>query len=128
MGAMDSVRRLPWGIGLFLAYAFLILAGAALSLGPVVERAVLIPITFEGIVLMALLAYTIFTTTLVLQRKEAARGLAIGLATLTVPAIPLALLLGGPIGIVSAVVIASFALLLYRGLRSPAARAWLNQP
>ena len=125
---MVSVRGLPWGIGLFLAYAFLILAGAALALGPVVERAVLIPITFEGIVLMALLAYTIFTITLVLQRKAAARGLAIGLATLTVPAIPLALLAGGRLGIVGSIVIAALALLLYRGLRSPAARTWLNQP
>ena len=122
---MVSVRGLPWGIGLFLAYAFLVLAGAALALGPVVERAVLIPITFEGIILMALLAYTIFTITLVLQRKEAARGLAIGLASLAVPAIPLALLTSQLIG---AIVIAVFALLLYRGLRSPAARAWLNQP
>jgi hypothetical protein len=72
-----TVRGMPWGVGLFLAYALLILAGAALALGPVVERAVLIPITFEGLVLMALLAYTIFTITLVLQRKMAARpGLA----------------------------------------------------
>jgi hypothetical protein len=125
---MVSVRGLPWGIGLFLAYAFLILAGAALALGPVVERAVLIPITFEGIVLMALLAYTIFTITLVLQRKEAARNLAIGLVTLTIPAIPLALLAGGQLGIVGAAVITALAIALYGGLRSPAARAWLNQP
>ena len=46
----------------------------------------------EGIVVMVLLAYTIFTTTLVLQRKQAARGLALGLASLTVPLIPLLLL------------------------------------
>ena len=124
-GPMVSVRGLPWGVGLFLAYAFLILAGAALALGPVVERAVLVPITFEGIVLMALLAYTIFTITLVLQRKQAARGLALGLATLAVPAIPLALVANQLIG---AIVIAGVALLLYRGLRAPAARAWLNQP
>lgn len=124
MGRMVSVRGLPWGIGLFLAYAFLILAAAALALGPVVERAVLIPITFEGIVLMALLAYTIFTITLVLQRKAAARGLALGLASLAVPAIPLALFWGQ---LVFAILIAALALLLYRGLRSPAARAWLNQ-
>jgi hypothetical protein len=122
---MVSVRGLPWGVGLFLVYALLILAGAALALGPVVERAVLIPITFEGIVLMALLAYTIFTITLVLQRKEAARGLAIGLATLAVPAVPVALLANQLIG---AIVIALVALLLYRGLRSPAARAWLSEP
>ena len=123
--SMASMRGLPWGVGLFLVYAFIILVGAALALGPVVDRAVLIPITFEGIVLMALLAYTIFTITLVLQRKEAARGLAIGLATLALPAVPLALLVNQLVG---AVVIAVVALLLYRGLRSPAARAWLNQP
>ena len=115
---------MPWGIGLFLVYAFLILAGAALALGPVVERAILIPITFEGIVLMALLAYTIFTITLVLQRKTAARGLTLGLVSLTVPAIPLAVLFGQ---LILAVFVAALGLLLYRGLRAPTAQAWLNQ-
>ena len=38
---------------------------------------------------MVLLAYTIFTTTLVLQRKQAARDLALGLASLTIPLVPL---------------------------------------
>lgn len=115
---------MPWGVGLFLGYAFLILAGAALALGPVVERAVLIPITFEGIVLMALLAYAIFTITLVLQRKAAARGLTLGLVSLIVPAIPLALLWGQ---VIVAVFVAALGLLLYRGLRAPAAQAWLDQ-
>jgi hypothetical protein len=115
---------MPWGIGFFLVYAFLVLAGAALALGPVVDRAVLIPITFEGIVLMALLAYTIFTITLVLQRKAAARGLTLGLVSLAVPAIPLALLWGQLIG---AVFLAVLGLLLYRGLRAPAAQRWLDQ-
>ena len=118
------VRGMPWGIGLFLVYAFLILAGAALALGPVVERAILIPITFEGIVLMALLAYTIFTITLVLPRKTAARGLTLGLVSLTVPAIPLAVLFGQ---LILAVFVAALGLLLYRGLRAPRALAWLNQ-
>jgi hypothetical protein len=122
---MVSVRGMPWGIGLFLVYALLILAGAALVLGPVVEQAVLVPITFNGIVLMALLAYTIFTTTLVLQRKTAARNLALGLTSLALPAVPLALLAGQLIG---AIAIAAFALVLYRGLRSRAAREWLSQP
>ena len=121
---MVSVRGMPWGIGLFLVYAFLILAGGALALGPVVERAVLIPITFEGIVLMALLAYTIFTITLVLQRKSAARGLTLGLVSLTVPAIPLALL-GGQVILAAALV--ALGLLLYRGLRAPPALGWLDQ-
>lgn len=116
---------MPWGVALFLAYAFLILAGAGLSLGGVVDQAILVPITLLGVVLMALLAYTIFTITLVLQRKQAARGLALGLTTLALPAIPLALASGF---LVPAVAIAALAGLLYRGLRSPQAAAWLNQP
>ena len=125
MGRMDSVRRMPWGIGVFLAYALLIVAGIGLSLGYVVDLALEVPITPLGLVVMALLAYTIFTITMVLQRKEAARGLAIGLTTLAVPAVPLAILANQLIG---AIVIGAFAVVLYRGLRSPAAGEWLNQP
>ena len=86
------VRGMPWGVALFLVYAFLILAGVGLALGPVVEQAILVPITFTGIVLMALLAYTIFTITLVLQRKAAARTLvARARHASPIPAVPLAL-------------------------------------
>lgn len=122
---MVSVRGMPWGIGLFLAYAFLILAGVGLTLPGVVEQAQLVPITLLGVVLMALLAYTIFTITLVLQRKAAARSLAYGLATLAVPAIPLLLLAGQ---VIAAVLIGAFGILLVAGLRSPAVSAWLDQP
>lgn len=122
---MVSVRGMPWGIGLFLAYAFLILAGVGLALPGVVEQAQLVPITLLGGVLMALLAYTIFTVTLVLQRKAAARSLAYGLATLAVPAIPLSLLAGQ---VISAVLIGAFGILLVAGLRSAAVAAWLDQP
>jgi hypothetical protein len=124
-GRVNQLRGMPWGVALFLVYGLLILAGVGLALGPVVEQAVLIPITLLGAVLMALLAYTIFTVTLVIQRKEAARNLALGLVSLTVPAIPLALLYGQLIG---AIFITSLALLLFRGLRTPAALAWLDQP
>ena len=122
---VSLLRGMPWGIALFLVYGLLILAGVGLALGPVVERAILIPITFEGLVLMALLAYTIFTVTLVIQRKEAARPLALGLLSLAVPAVPLALLNGQ---LIIAIVVVAIAALLYRGLRAPAAQAWLNQP
>lgn len=118
-------RRMPWGIALFLVYGLLILAGTGLALGPVVEQAVLVPITFQGVVLMALLAYTIFTLTLVIQRKEAARNLSLGLVSLAVPAVPLALLIGQ---VIIAVLIVAIAYVLYRGLRAPAALAWLDQP
>jgi hypothetical protein len=120
-----SVRGMPWGVALFLAYALLILAGVGLSLGAVVDQAVLVPITFLGVVMMAQLAYTIFTITHTLQRKAAARGLALGLTSLAVPAIPLALLEGQ---LVVAAVVAVLGYTLYRGLRAPAAAAWLDQP
>jgi hypothetical protein len=115
---------MPWGVGLFLVYALLILTGVGLTLGYVVDQAVEVPITPLGAVMMALLAYTIFTITLVLQRKAAARGLALGLTSLAVPAIPLALVYGQ---LVMAVFVAALGLLLYRGLRAPAATAWLDQ-
>ncbi len=115
---------MPWGVALFLAYGALILIGVGLSLGSVVDQAIIVPITLQGAVLMALLAYTIFTMTLVLQRKAAARGLALGLTTLAVPAVPLAVLNGQVIGALFIVVV---ALLLVRGLRAPSALAWLDQ-
>lgn len=123
-GAMRSIQGMPWGIALFVVVAFLVLTGVGLALGPVVDQAILVPITLTGAVLMALLAYTIFTITLVLQRKTAARPLALGLTTLAVPAIPLALLAGQVLG---ALLIAGLALLLVVGLRTPAAIAWLDQ-
>ena len=86
---LDAIRAMPGGIRLFLVYAFLILAGIGLSLRYVVDTAIEASVSFQGVVVMALLAYTIFTTTLVLQRKEAARGLALGLASLIVPLVPL---------------------------------------
>ena len=121
---LSTVRAMPGGIRLFLLYALLILAAIGVALPRIVELAVAVPVSFEGLVAMILLAYTIFTTTLVLQRKEAARTLALGLATLTVPAIPL-LLLGGLV--VQAVFVAAFAALLFRGLLSAPTRAWLNE-
>src|SRR3982751_1588435 len=112
---MKPMRGMPWGVALFLAYALAILAGIGLSLGFVVEQAVNVPVTPLGLVVMALLAYTIFTVTVVLQRKTASRNLALGLASLALPAIPLALVWGQ---LIAAVVVAAFAGLLFRGLRA----------
>ena len=122
---MGSVRGMPWGVALFLVYALAILAAVGLSLGFVVDQATNVPVTPLGLLVMALLAYTIFTVTVVLQRKEAARNLALGLATLAVPAIPLAVLWGQ---LILALLVAAVAALLFRGLRAPAAVAWLDQP
>ncbi len=120
-----TIRAMPGGIRLFLVYALLILAGIALSLRFVVDEAIAAPISLLGIVVMVLLAYTIFTTTLVLQRKVAARNLALGLASLTIPPALWALVAGlWPV----AIFLGAFAALLIRGIRSPAAAAWLIEP
>jgi hypothetical protein len=122
---IDRIRKMPSGIRFFLVYAALILAGIGLSMRFVIDLAIGAPVSGPGVVVMVLLAYTIFTTTLVLQRKEASRGLALGLASLTLPLIPY-LLLGGllPQGIF----VAALALLLFRGLLRPEVRTYLNEP
>jgi hypothetical protein len=125
MAMLQTLRTMPVGLRLFLVYALLILIGVGLSLRFVVDRAVEASVSFEGVVVMALLAYTIFTTTLVLQRKEAARGLALGLSSLTVPLVPLLLLSRLP---VEALFIAVLGVLLVRGLLRPEVRAFLSEP
>ena len=85
---------MPGGIRLFLVYALVILAGIGISLRSVIDLAIGAPVSGPGVVVMVLLAYTIFTTTLVLQRKQASRGLALGLASLTLPLVLYLLALG----------------------------------
>jgi hypothetical protein len=121
----QRVREMPGGIRLFLLYALLILAGIGLSLRFVVDQAIAAPVSPLGVLVMILLAYTIFTTTLVLQRKQAARGLALGLASLTVPLVPLLAVSGL---LVEAVFIAALGLLLLRGLLRPEVRTYLAEP
>ena len=120
-----SVLAAPGPIRLFLVYALVLLAGIGLSLRFVVDMAIAAPVSLPGVVVMILLAFTIFTITLVLQRKEAARNLAFALSSLTIPPIPLALIGGQPI---PAIFFAALALLLLRGLRRPEVRAWLSEP
>jgi hypothetical protein len=120
-----TLRAMPGGIRLFLVYALLLLAGIGVALPTVVSQAIGAPLTFVGVVVMALLAYTIFTVTLVLQRKEAARGLALGLASLLVPAV-LLVLLSGFLAVAAALAVVAF--LLFRGLLRDEVRAWLSEP
>jgi hypothetical protein len=122
---IERLRSMPSGIRLFLLYAALILAGIGVSLRFVIDLAIGAPVSGPGVVVMVLLAYTIFTTTLVLQRKEASRGLALGLASLTVPLIPYCLAAGL---LVQAIFVAALAVLLFRGLLRPEVRAYLSEP
>lgn len=121
---LETLRLMPAAIRVFLGYAFLVLGLIAVSLRTVVEQAVQVPISPLGVVVMGLLAYTIFTITLTLQRKEAARTLALGLASLTIPAVPLLLLSRL---VIEAGVVALLAVALFVGLTRPATRAWLSE-
>ena len=116
---------MPGPIRLFLVYALAILAGIGLALPRVVDLAIDAPVCLPGIVAMVLLAYTIFTVTLVLQRKEAARPLSLGLSSLTLPPIAWGLIVGQP---VIAIFFGALALLLLRGLRRPDVAAYLSEP
>lgn len=115
---------MPAGIRLFLVYASLLLAGIGLSLPFVVELAATMPISGEGVVVMALLAYTVFTMTLVLQRKQAARGFALGLASLTLPLVAVLLLSAE---LVAGGIVAALAAGLFWGLTRPEVRAYLSE-
>jgi hypothetical protein len=116
---------MPAGLRLFLAYAFVILVGIGLSLRTIVDQATLAPVSLIGVVVMILLAYTIFTMTLVIQRKQAAFGLALGLASLTLPLI--LLLAVSPVHPALPLFAAAFSLLLFRGLLRPEVRVYLAE-
>jgi len=116
---------MPNSIRIFMVYAFLLLAGIGLSLRYVIDEAISAPISPLGVVWMALLAYTIFTITLVLQRKEPGRGFALGLATLTVPAVPI-LLLNQLIP--AAIVVAAVGVVVFGALMRASVRGYLNEP
>jgi hypothetical protein len=122
---LSQLRAMPGGVRIFLGYAFLVLGLIGVSLRWVIDQAISAPVSGPGIVVMVLLAYTIFTTTLVLQRKQASRGLALGLSTLTLPAIPLLLLSAQPL---AAIIVTIMAALLFFGLTRPEVRTWLNEP
>ena len=121
---VDRVREMPGGIRLFLAYAFVLLAAIGLSLRYVIDLAIGAPVSGPGVVVMVLLAYTIFTTTLVLQRKQASRGLALGLASLTLPLLVYLLLAGL---VPQTIFIGALAALLFRGLLAPEVRRYLSE-
>jgi hypothetical protein len=119
-------RFMPVGVMLFLLYAFAMLAGLAIAMPLVIDQAVEASVSPLGVVYMLLLAYLIFTLTLVLQRKQAGYPLALGLATLSVPLIPILFL--SPAGVPGAVIAAVLAVGLFVALRRDATRACFVEP
>ena len=122
---LETLRSMPGGVRVFLAYAFVVLAILGLTLPLVVDQAVEAPVSAIGILWMLLLAYLIFTITLVLQRKQAAFMLSLGLASLTIPLIVLLAVYAGLPGAIFALVL---AIILFRGLLRPASRGWFTEP
>ena len=117
---------MPVGVLLFLVYGFAMLAGLAVAMPLVIDQAVEASVSPLGVLYMLLLAYLIFTLTLVLQRKQAGYPLALGLATLSVPLVPILYL--SPAGAPGAVIAAALALGLFAALRRTATRAWFVEP
>jgi hypothetical protein len=119
------IKAMPPGVLAFMGYALLVLSVLGLFLSRVIDEAVQSPISFIGVVWMALLAYLIFTMTLVLQKKQAAYGLSLGLTSLLLPLA--AILFFAPAGwILSLVAIGLFVLLVW-SLRRPRSRAWFSE-
>ena len=122
----QTVRAMPPGVLVFLGYAFLVLSILGLSMPIVIDQAVQAPITFIGLVWMLLLAYLIFTMTLVLQRKQAAFMLALGLTSLLLPLA--GVLLFAPAGLIMSLVALLLFIVVVWSLRRPRSREWFSEP
>lgn len=123
---LETIRAMPPGVLVFMGYCFLVLAAIGLTMPLVIDQAVSAPITFVGVVVMLLLAYLIFTMTLVLQRKHAAYQLSLGLASLLVP---LALvMLFAPGGFVVSITAVVLLVIVVLSLRRPRSREWFSEP
>ena len=120
---LERIREMPGGIRLFLIYAFgiLFLIGSALRF--IVDQAITAPVSLPGLVAMVLLAYTIFTTTLVIQRKQAAAATGPRACLADDPARAAA---GRQRAGIEAIFIGALAVLLFRGLLQPEVRTYLR--
>jgi hypothetical protein len=116
---------MPAGVRVVLAFGFVVLAGLGLTLPLVISQAVEAPVSPVGLLYMLLLAYLVFTLTLILQRKEAAWMLSLGLVSLSVP---LAVLLYFWTPLAGLLIGIPLAVLLFWSLRGERVRGWFNEP
>jgi hypothetical protein len=121
---IDQLRRMPPGVGLVVAFGIVLLAALGLTLPLVVDQAVEAPVSPIGLLWMLLIAYVIFTLTLVLQRKQAGWGLAVGLASLSVP---LTLILWQWASVAGVLLGVGVIGLLFLSLRSQRSRGWFSE-
>jgi hypothetical protein len=123
---IDTIREMPNGVLVFMGYCFVVLTAIGLTLPLVIDQAVSAPITFVGLVVMLLLAYLIFTMTMVLQRKQAAYLLSMGLVTLLLPFAMVVLFAPG--GYVLTIAAAILFVIVVWSLRRPRSREWFSEP
>ncbi len=122
---LDVLRQMPNGVRLLLAFGFVLLAFIGLTLPLIIDLAVEQPVSPLGLLWMLLLAYLVFTLTLILQRKQAAWLMSIGLASLSVPLAVILFYWAGAVGLVAGLALAA---VLFLALRGPQARAWFSEP
>ncbi len=123
---IQTFREMPTGVLIFMGYCFVVLTVIGLTLPLVIDQAVSAPITFIGLVVMLLLAYLIFTMTMVLQKKQAAYLLSLGLTTLLVPfALVMLFAPGGYVLTIAATIL--FVVVVW-SLRRPRSREWFSEP
>ena len=122
---MEKQRDMPTGVLVLIGFGLLLLAGLGLTLPLVINQAIDTPVSPMGLLWMLLIAYLVFTLTLVFQRKQAAWNLSLGMATLVVP---LTLVLWQYASALGAVVGLVLGALLVLALRGPRVRTWFSQP
>jgi hypothetical protein len=125
MAAMNEQRGTPPGVIVLVGFGLLLLAGLGLTLPIVVNQAVEAPVSPMGLLWMLLIAYLVFTLTLVIQRKRAAWNLSLGMASLVVP---LTLILWQYVSAAGALLGAGLGVILVLSLRGQRVKAWFSQP
>lgn len=121
----EVIRQMPNGVRVVLLFGFVILAGIGLTLPLIISQAVEAPVSPLGLLWMLLLAYLVFTLTLILQRKQAAWMLSLGLASLSVP---LALIMYFWASLPGLLMGLALAVVLFWSLRGQRSRGWFNEP
>jgi len=122
---MEEQRGMPTGVLVLIGFGLLLLAGLGLTLPLVINQAIDTPVSPTGLLWMLLIAYLVFTLTLVFQRKQAAWNLSIGMATLVVPLTLILWQYASALGALFGVVL---GVLLVLALRGPRVRTWFSQP
>jgi hypothetical protein len=122
---MEDLRGMPPGVIVLVGFGLLLLAALGLTLPIVINQAIEAPVSPMGILWMLLIAYLVFTLTLVIQRKQAAWNLALGMASLVVP---VTLILWQWASVAGALAGFALGLLLVISMRGARVRAWFSQP